>query len=292
MMHRDFWEAGHRIFGLYQFRGNRCGCGNADCKAVGKHPLVSNWQHTPEWDAEQIEAMEMAGQFDMGFGVLIRGLLVIDVDARNGGVDSYLRLQNDYSEIEKAGLIVSTGSGGGSKHVYFSVSPDIALVQKHADYPGIDFKSSGYVVGPGSLHVSGARYAVEYGSPEDIDTAPDDLIALLKKPERHRSEVGGQVIDVSHADLAEMLSHVDADSDHETWVRCGMAVHHASAGTAFEVWDRWSSKGGKYPGSDVLAKRWHSFGKAANPVTLGTLTHYAEQGGWRASVTFDTVEPP
>ena len=290
-MHRDFWEAGYRIFGLYPFRGDRCGCGNADCKAVGKHPLISNWQHTPQWDTEQIEAMEMADQFATGFGVLIRGLLVIDVDARNGGVDSYTRLRADYPEIEKAGLIVATGSGGGSKHVYFSVAEDLALVQKHADYPGIDFKSSGYVVGPGSKHASGSIYAVEYGSAYDIDKAPEGLISLLKKPDRHRAEVGGQVVDVSHADLAEMLTHVDADADHETWVRCGMAVHHASAGTAFDVWDRWSAKGGKYPGSDVLAKRWHSFGKASNPVTLGTLTHYAEQGGWRQSVTFESSEP-
>lgn len=293
-MHRDFWEAGHRVFGLYHFRGDKCGCGHSDCKAAGKHPVSSGWQHTPQWDAEQIEAMEMAGQFDTGFGVLIRGLLVVDVDARNGGVDSYERLRNDFPVVEKAGLIVATGSGGGSRHVYFSVPLDLALVQKHADYPGIDFKSSGFVVGPGSLHVSGARYTVEYGSPDDIDNAPVELIDLLRKPDRHRSEVGGQVVDVSHADLAEMLAHVEADADHETWVRCGMAVHHASAGTGFEIWNQWSARGSKYPGTDVLAKRWHSFGKASNPVTLGTLTHYAEQGGWRASVTFDTVEaaPP
>ena len=291
MLYRDFREAGYRFFGPYGMtKDGQCGCGNKDCKAALKHPLTSNWQHTPEWDDEQVETMELSGQLDTGYGVLIRGLLVIDVDARNGGVASYDRLRNDFPDIEKAGLIVNTGSGGGSQHVYFSmpaVAP--AMMQHHPDYPGIDFKSSGFVVGPGSLHASGARYEVAYGSPDDIDAAPSELVALLTKPERHRAELGdGTSMDVSHADLVEMLAHVDPDSDHETWVRCGMAVHHASGGTAFAVWDDWSNKGAKYPGRESLSKRWHSFGKSTNPVTLGTLTHYAEAGGWRASVTFET----
>jgi hypothetical protein len=291
MLYREFRDAGYRFFGLYGMtKDGQCGCGNKDCKAAFKHPLTSNWQHTPEWDDEQVETMELSGQLDTGYGVLIRGLLVIDVDARNGGVASYDRLRNDFPEIEKAGLIVNTGSGGGSQHVYFSmpaVAP--AMMQHHPDYPGIDFKGSGFVVGPGSLHASGARYEVAYGSPDDIDAAPSELVALLTKPERHRAELGdGTSMDVSHADLVEMLAHVEPDSDHETWVRCGMAVHHASGGTAFAVWDDWSNKGAKYPGRESLSKRWHSFGKSTNPVTLGTLTHYAEAGGWRASVTFET----
>ena len=144
----------------------------------------------------------------------------------------------------------------------------------------------------GSLHASGNRYTVEYGSVDDIDDAPPALIALLQKPDKHRATISGhETIDVSHADLAEMLSVINPDCDHETWVRCGMAIHHASGGTAFAVWDLWSSQGSKYPGSDTLVKRWHSFGKAANPVTLGTLVHYAESNGWQQSVTFEPVEP-
>jgi len=61
------------------------------------------------------------GQFDTGYGVLCRGLLVVDVDARNGGVESYNRLVVDVPEVMAAGLIVETGSGGGSKHLYFAL---------------------------------------------------------------------------------------------------------------------------------------------------------------------------
>lgn len=97
-------------------------------------------------------------------------------------------------------------------------------------------------------------------------------------------------MDVSQGDLADMLAHVDPNCDHETWIRCGMAVHDATHGTGFDVWDTWSSGGTTYPGSDTLQTRWHSFGKSANPVSIGTLIHYAEQGGWQQSVTFDATD--
>ena len=286
-MHRQFWEAGYRIFGLHAIANGKCACGNPKCEAVGKHPVTSSWQHTPLWSEEQVETMELMGHVETGYGVLVRGLLVIDVDARNGGNKSYERLLSAVPEIAGAGLIVKTGSGGGSKHLYFKIDEGLALQSHLADYPGIDFKSSGYVVGPGSLHASGNRYEIAYGSPSDIDAAPPALVDLLRKPERHRAEVGGQQVDVSHADIADMLAAIDPDCPHEEWIRIGMAAHHATGGTGFEVWNAWSANGTKYPGAAELEKRWHSFGKSANPVTLGTLVHYAEAAGWKQPVEFE-----
>ena len=290
-MHNDFLEAGYRIFGLYgaDAEGN-CECGNPDCKAAFKHPRFSNWQHTPEWSEEQLEVMEMAGQLDTGYGVLVRGLIVVDVDARNGGVASFAKLSDAVPEVSGCNFIVATGSGNGSKHLYFSVDPATALVQHLDDYPGIDFKSSGFVVGPGSQHASGNRYEAVVGTPYDITPAPQKLIDALKKPDRYRASVDGVSVDVSDAELVDMLSYISPDCDHETWVRCGMALHHATSGAGFALWDTWSrnSTQGKYPGTDALERRWHSFGKSANPVTLGTLTHYAQSAGWAQSVTFDS----
>jgi hypothetical protein len=291
MKYREFWENGYHVFGLHGAnKKGQCTCGNPDCQAAYKHPLTSNWQHTPHWSEDQLEVMEETGQFATGYGVLIRGMLVIDIDARNGGVESMQKLANDFYSLRQAGLVVKTGSGGGSRHFYFKLPEEMALVQHLDQYPGIDFKSSGFVVGPGSLHASGNRYEVSHGSVEEIEDAPDDIIALLRKPDRHRAVLNGLTVDVSHQELADMLAYVDPDTDHDTWVKCGMALHHASNGTAFDVWDKWSAKGAKYPGTDTLHKRWHSFGKASNPVTLGTLKHHAEQGGWLEPVTFTPNE--
>ena len=283
--HRDFWEAGYRIFGLHQItKQNKCGCGKHDCKAIGKHPVMSNWTSVPEWSEEQLESSEEAGRFATGYGVLVKGLIVVDVDARNGGVESYAQLIRDYPSIAGAGLIVETGSGGGSKHLYFKAPENIAFAQH------IDIKSSGYVVGPGSLHASGNRYKILIGSPADIDDAPQELLDLLKKPERFRATFESKTVDVSYNQLGDMLSYITNDDlDYDVWIKIGMALHHASSGAAYDLWEAWSSTSSKHDAAD-MAKKWHSFGKSANPVTLGTLVYYAEEGGWKWPVTFSTNE--
>jgi len=293
MIYREFWECGLRVFGIYGADKNgACACGWEHCPPASmmKHPRISNWQHTPHWSEEQIDAMADSDQFATGYGVLCNSLIVVDVDARNGGVDSFAKLVEAIPEISGAGLIVETGSGGGSRHLYFRAPEGVALVSHHADYPGCDFKSSGYVIGPGSIHATGKKYTW-HGTPDDIEEAPAALVDLLRKPERHRAEYEGRAVDVSHKDLAEMLAHIDPDCDYETWIRCGMAMHEASDGTAFEAWDAWSQNGTKYPSKGQgLDSHWHSFGRSANPVTIGTLIHYAEQGGWKMPVEFTPDE--
>jgi hypothetical protein len=293
-----FWEAGLRVFPLHGFladsrgKGARCLCGWSECKAPGKHPIAGNWQHTPAWDPDQVETMVETGQFDSGFGVLCRGLLVIDVDARNGGLASFARLSKRVPEIAGAGMIVETGSGGGSRHLYFRAPQDgTALLQHLPEYPGLDFKSSGYVVGPGSRHASGANYSLAYGSPDDIDAAPTALMALLVRPERHRADYDGRAVDVSFEDIDGMLAHISPDCVYDTWIRIGMAIHHATGGTGQGLWDKWSSKGEKYD-ARKMDTHWHSFGRSSNPVTLGTLIHHAEEGGWKVPVEFGGDETP
>lgn len=285
--YRDFWESGHKVFGLYGAHDGVCGCGDPECPALFKHPIASNWQYTPVWSEDQLETMEEMGQFSTGYGVLVEGLLVIDVDERNGGADSFERLAEDVPEIAGAGLVVRTGSGGASRHLYFSLPERVPLVQNLDRYPGIDFKSTGYVVGPGSQHASGNTYERLMGGPDDIGPAPASLVEALKKPERHRATAGTATVDVSDADIADMLDYIPntADTDYEKWIRIGMAVHLVTGGEGYELWEQWSAKGPKHD-ARTMDKKWHSFGKSANPVTFGTLAHYAEEAGWVAPVEF------
>src|SRR5574343_1027260 len=206
----DFIDCGLRVFPLWPISSTgACGCGDPDCTAAGKHPRSTGWQHTPEWSEEQLAAMEEFGYFETGFGVLCSGQLVIDVDARNGGMESYARLLEAIPELAGAGMVVETGSGGGSKHLYFSAPSGTAMRQHLDQYPGVDFKSSGFVVGPGSLHKSGRRYSLTVGGPCEISPLPDALAALLVKPERHRAVVStGAPVDVSDDDLAAMLDYI------------------------------------------------------------------------------------
>jgi hypothetical protein len=71
---------------------------------------LSNWTSVPEWSEEQLENSEEAGHFATGYGVLVKGLIVIDVDARNGGVELYAQLVKDLPAIAGAGLIVESNT--------------------------------------------------------------------------------------------------------------------------------------------------------------------------------------
>ena len=239
--------------------------------------------------------MEEMGQFDTGFGVLVKDLLIIDVDARNGGVESFNKLCKDLKTdlLGDCGFAVSTGSGGGSMHLYYRLPKIMSLMQTHKDYKGIDWKSSGYVIGAGSLHASGNIYEELHGHPDDITEAPQAILDMLTRSEYHRAEVNGSMMDFTDDDLKSMLAHVNPDCDYDTWIRVGMALHDAANGSGFELWDDWTKTAKQEDHLHRFEKtdyKWHSFGKSASPVTLGTLIHYAQQGGWQFeyddSVTF------
>ena len=89
--------------------------------------------------------------------------LVIDIDKRNGGFESYEKLCKatgiDY--VKESAFVVETGGGG--LHIYFRNEPPISLLSHLNDYKGIDFKVSGYVCGCGSIHKSViTSYSIHY----------------------------------------------------------------------------------------------------------------------------------
>lgn len=285
----DYIESGFKVFGLHGASGGACNCDNPKCDAILKHPVMSNWQNVPHWSDEQIECFNELGHFNSGFGVLVKGFLVVDVDARNGGVKSFKQLCKDVPCILDCAFVVNTGSGGGSQHWYFKLSDDDktkSLMQTHNKYTGIDFKTSGYVVGSGSLHESGSNYETVKGYPQDVGFAPPELIALLERPAFYRVSNNGQDLDIDEQHIVNLLAFVNPDCDYNQWVSVGMVIHHCLNGGGVELWDNWSSSGAKYCGGATIQKHWHSFGKTSNPVGYGTLLHYAHEGGYCEPVTF------
>lgn len=290
-----FSEAGHRVFTVNRIVDNNgvksCGCDNPKCTAIGKHPVADNWQRTPLWDEDQIDGMAMTiEQLGRGYGVLCNELLVVDVDARNGGVASYQMLVEKFPSIAACGLIVETGSGKGSRHLYFKLNADVRISQTHKDFPGIDFKHSGFVIGPGCLHASGNNYKVLSGDINDIDDAPEELVTFLKKMATIKVEYDGKEMSLSDHTLHSMLDSLDCYDEYDDWVKVGMALHDATSGNGVELWRDWSSKSAKYDPGDI-DYRWHSFGKSSNPIRVGTLIKMAKDNGWIEPVTQDGNEP-
>jgi len=261
----DFHKAGYIVFGLHSFTGTACDCGDTECRSPGKHPLTKGWKYTPVWSDEQWDTAVELGQFDSGYGVLCKGLLVVDIDVRNGGSPDML---------PECGLVVATGSGDGSLHGYYKLDSDEPLLQHLDEYPGVDFKSTGFVVGPGSRHVKGV-YRVVSGSVDEIGPPPQWLLDKLKRPAAHRTTVDGITRDYTDDELRDILNHVPNDLHYEDYIKVGMAIHHVTKGLGFHLWDEWAQRSDKYTGN-TIERRWQSFGQSYNPVTMGTLLYMAD----------------
>jgi hypothetical protein len=80
-------------------------------------------------------------------------------------------------------------------------------------------------------------------------------------------------------DVCNMLNHVHPDGTYLDWLQVGMALK--SYNVPFDIWDSWSSQGGKYPSRQELLKKWDTF--KGSGVTIGTIYYHAHQGGYRAS---------
>jgi hypothetical protein len=279
----DYAAAGFRVFALHGIDAEGCLCGNPRCDAAGKHPAIKKWQAVPAWSDEALENM-LEHSITTGYGVCIDNQLVIDVDPRNGGVESLAKLSADtgIDYLATAGFVVQTGGGGW--HVYYT-RPAGSYAQSLPEYPGIDFKTSGFVVGCGSLHRSGVRYERARGFPDDMTPAPDAILEKLLRRETNRALLSDGHIDITDAELTDIVSHIPDVDDYHRWVQVGMGIHHATGGAGIELWDKWSRAGAKYDRESIDSK-WHSFGKSQANITLGSLIYMAKANGWVQPVTF------
>ena len=84
----------------------------------------------------------------------ISGLLVLDIDPRNGGDQSLAGWERQHGTLPET---VEALTGGGGRHLIFA-HPEGAL-PSNTFLPGVDVKADGgYVVAPPSLHPSGHQY--------------------------------------------------------------------------------------------------------------------------------------
>lgn len=270
-----------------------------------KAPAVDKWQ------AKDIPMDKIGEYFDpdetlrpfQAYGIVIpKNMVVIDVDAKIGkdGFASQLKLEKDLgiSLDESTSLIVSSGSGGYSKHYFFTLPEDHSGVLcdklKDAGYPDIDIKKhGGYVIGAGSNYAekranstskfNGNAYSfIQQGEPSEI---PDKLLSSITRPDPIKTTLKPNYSKslnssgVKH--IAEhYLQYISADCDYELWLKVGMALHFETGGAqeGYELFDSWSASVGSYVGEKETFAKWGSFQNAPDvPCTLGTIIFYAKK---------------
>jgi hypothetical protein len=132
------------------------------------------------------------------------GLLVVDIDPRNGGDEELAALEAKHGRLPDT---IEALTGGGGRHLIYERPADLKFRAKLAD--GIDIKSDGYIVAPPSIHPSGTPYVWEAsGRPLETELAvlpPWVLQRIIQfEPE---PEYGQAVDDAASSFLALAFSH-------------------------------------------------------------------------------------
>lgn len=173
---RGWW-----VLPLHSGTAARCSCSAGPaCRSPGKHPRTARGSKDATTDQHQIERWCTASAgANVGIATgRASGLLVLDIDPRNGGTATLERLEWELGALPHT---VEVFTGGRGLHLYF-VAPAIARARGSLGR-GIDVKfEGGYVVAPPSRHASGRLYEWANGrSPCDAPLAalPDAWVRAL-----------------------------------------------------------------------------------------------------------------
>lgn len=168
---------------LHTWNIDRCDCGKA-CSSPAKHPRTMHGLKDATADLELVA--RWWGQWpSANVGVATgpaSGLVVVDIDPRNGGMESWMKLREEH-DFEHSGPACI--SGGGGMHLYFR-HPGTRVISRSGEFAdGVDVKGDGgYVVAPPSIHASGTAYSWIEGyapwerEPQDI---PVWLLGLMQQ---------------------------------------------------------------------------------------------------------------
>jgi len=191
------WYAsqGWKILPCYGIVGGRCTCNSThnEPKDVGKHPALNSWNSESSDDINVISRWwERDPEANIGVNCRPSGFLVIDIDPRSGGHDSF-------EEFEKlvegalpptvealTGEYTLAGKTMRGRHIFYRCNPSEELIGnlKAAGIKGIDIKHNGYVLIAPSRHFSGVNYEwVEGKAPWETEMAeaPEELLNFLRK---------------------------------------------------------------------------------------------------------------
>jgi putative DNA primase/helicase len=197
----------HPVYGFDEKMSCTCGEGHKDTKDAGKHPVFHKWEQLSSSDQYDIKDWWMRYPLsNIALHCSKSGFFVIDIDPRSGGDESYEKLIQILDEkginlpqtVEAiTGKYSYQGKEVRGRHIYFKCWSNDKFVANLSklDLPGIDIKHNGYVLLPGSKHLSGVTYQwFEGRDPWTIDVAepPGGLLSLIRKdyePQRHFKEV-------------------------------------------------------------------------------------------------------
>jgi hypothetical protein len=218
-----FARHGHAVFPLHypvEHNGQvACSCGRPCGKNAAKHPIARyapNGVNSATIDSGIIKLWFGLRIPEANLGVSTEKLIVIDIDPRHGGDESFAALEREHELLPTW----RTLTGGGGEHIIFAASDGVDVVNVVAENtdnpplgPGIDIRArGGYIVAPPSRHISGRAYAwsVDHHPQEvALAPAPDWLIERLTKA--RGTATGAQPEPISSDKWAQLTRQPDPE---------------------------------------------------------------------------------
>jgi len=187
----------------------QCTCDDPHCTNVAKHPATGRGHLDATLDHTQVDrwfdAADAAG-YPANIGIAVPdGMVVLDVDPRNGGIETLQTLERQHGIPETATVI----TGGGGVHLWYRMPPGLRFaLPPELRKKGIDVKQQGgYVVAPPSLHESERLYAWRPGSTGTVKP-PVDAPAWIVGMSRPVVEVEARKISTADVDAPTQPAHV------------------------------------------------------------------------------------
>jgi hypothetical protein len=263
-----------------------------------KVPATKNGIHDATGDIDRLKVLaEFIPDANIsvacGANIGNNGLIVVDVDAHHGGIESMKRLVKAHGELPNCPMS-KTPQGGF--HLYFAnddrVTNSVGTLAK-----GLDVRSKGgYVVLPPS-HWDGTKMKRVDGKPQLVKVCDGGdyrwvrpplgpnmppmpqwmLKLLLPKPIPKLAPRKWDKSNASLAQVARALKHVP-NYDYGSWTRVGMGLKASFGDEALPIWTNWSCAGYSDFDERECLRKWQSF-KRFGGITVGTVFHEARAAG-------------
>jgi hypothetical protein len=166
------------------------------CKVRDKTPLTAHGVKDASTDPATIRQWWTRWPIaNIGVDCGGAGLVVIDVDARNGGIQTW----RTFYLAHRPGIpiTVTSRTGGGGFHLFYQTPPGVDIRNTTSKLAqGVDVRAGGgYVILPPSLHTSGNRYLWDqrYGLDRiTLAPLPPLLVNLLQAHPQHAQVMTSQ----------------------------------------------------------------------------------------------------
>ena len=124
-----FAEINIPVFPVHGLINGQCTCGKSGCPSAGKHPVPFNGFKSATCDPTQVEqwwSHHPHANIGLPTG-RVSGLVVIDIDPRHGGDESFFDLEKQYQAFPPTKEVLT---GGGGQHTFISIALPLAWLAR------------------------------------------------------------------------------------------------------------------------------------------------------------------